>query len=150
MNFRSLFLKVSWVQLSLICLFIWIIVYCSLHLLCSYRRPGIFVSHTDEEWCLARSRHWIAIFWMVEWVNDCLYYPRIVQHLFELGCEVFLPGDLSSELCFVWALIKSSLHVAWLMSERGSKCRVNPWPRLRHRRDKACVEMLPNCCVCRI
>lgn len=54
-----------------------------------------------------------------------LYLPPIVQCLFELACEVFLPGDLSSELGFVWALIKYSLSTTWLMGELGGP---DAWP----------------------
>lgn len=56
-----------------------------------------------------------------ECISDRVSYLHIVQHLFELGCEVFIPGDSSSELCFVWVLINSNLGTAWVMSGLGSK-----------------------------
>lgn len=36
-------------------------------------------------WCLAHSRHSIIKCWTGACMNDCLYYPHIVQHFFELG-----------------------------------------------------------------
>ena len=149
MNFKSSFLKLSWCWAQ----FLLIIIYCSLQLVLILQE-GRYLCFL--RWCRVVSGLWEALGsdWSDRQMHEVLsLWPTRAQRFLELGCAVCLPGDLSSELCFVWALIKSGLSTAWLMSALGSKCMAGEaslglLPRLGASSEETILQMLPDWCVC--
>lgn len=109
-----------------------IIIYCSFS---PSRRAGIFVSYTDIEWCLARSRHSITMCWISECMNDHLCYLHCAAFLWVVWFSfqvIYLLSYVSCE-CSLWLVsAQPDGWVHWGPNARSGEASLGLIPGFRH------------------